>query len=354
MTKIKYVDLNSLWLLSGDQEMQAFFDEQTQGYDHIILQDVEEDGMHDLYKQEIVKKWYAYLIDKGFTVSFVLSHRNSKDMYPFPNIAFINGMLIKTYYYQLNRHINQRPTEWNNNGVALFLPGKTKFYTRSRLMYELHKANITENMEWSYIVPEEAREIIKERYFTDLSGDEFNTFIKECTRSIDVDYDKQGVLGMINDDMCMLEGCYNVAPDIYNNTGFTIISETWYAGGTIPIITEKTFRTMMNCHPFILLGAKGALRMLKEFGFKTFESYLVNPDYNELEREEDRLLAVVENVKYFQENYLRFEDEIRKDVEHNYHLVMDLAKQHIAAIEQTLPSPYEFDPHLYEFYCFWR
>jgi len=60
--------------------------------------------------------------------------------------------------------------------------------------------------------------------------------------------------------------------DEYEKTYFTIISET-NAESEYCFITEKTMKPIMNLHPFVVLGNPHTLKVLKSYGFKTFDKW---------------------------------------------------------------------------------
>lgn len=60
--------------------------------------------------------------------------------------------------------------------------------------------------------------------------------------------------------------------DEYENSYFTIVSET-NAESKYNFITEKTIKPIMNLHPFLILGNPHTLKILKSFGFNTFDKW---------------------------------------------------------------------------------
>lgn len=60
--------------------------------------------------------------------------------------------------------------------------------------------------------------------------------------------------------------------DEYEKSYFTIVSET-NAESDYCFITEKTIKPIMNLHPFVILGNPNVLKVLKGYGFKTFDKW---------------------------------------------------------------------------------
>ena len=68
----------------------------------------------------------------------------------------------------------------------------------------------------------------------------------------------------------------------YRDAWFTVVTETEMSG-RLHRITEKPFRPMLNFHPILVLGSPGALRLIRAYGFQTFdglfdEAYDDEPD----------------------------------------------------------------------------
>ena len=64
---------------------------------------------------------------------------------------------------------------------------------------------------------------------------------------------------------------------IFDNCYFSVVTETVYdeyrehdKWHVETFLTEKTFKSIMNMHPFILLSAPGSLEHLRKLGYKTF------------------------------------------------------------------------------------
>ncbi len=86
----------------------------------------------------------------------------------------------------------------------------------------------------------------------------------------------------------------------YDRTHFSIVLETQagqWKGNENVFLTEKTYKPISMEHPFIIMGAKGSLKMLQDQGFKTFPE-LWDESYDDLYYP-DRLHAVKEIVDNF-------------------------------------------------------
>ena len=135
----------------------------------------------------------------------------------------------------------------------------------------------------------------------------------------------------------------------YSNVSFRLISETMMSNA--PIISEKTWITMINRVPFIISGYAKNLKYLKENGYRTFESYLPIPKYDDIVDQDNRLNAVVHNTKFWLDNIHLQDRSIEQDVEHNYHHLMsninqciDLAKNLSTKLDWDHKSIYHIIP----------
>ena len=56
-------------------------------------------------------------------------------------------------------------------------------------------------------------------------------------------------------------------------------------------LTEKVFKAIKNCQPFIIAGASGSIKQLREMGYKTFD-HVVDHSYDEIADHTERWEAV--------------------------------------------------------------
>lgn len=107
-------------------------------------------------------------------------------------------------------------------------------------------------------------------------------------------------------------------PGWHHRTTFVNIVNEYNYTIDSAIITSETLHTILNCQPFIINGAPGTLKALKQLGFKTFsdfwdESY---DDEISLDRRLEKIISIL--------NMLRGKDltairtEMQSILEHNY------------------------------------
>ena len=97
------------------------------------------------------------------------------------------------------------------------------------------------------------------------------------------------------DDINSVWGFGYESPWIYNESYFTVVSETlFYERGVY--MSEKTFKPIAHCHPFVIVSKEGTLKYLKELGFKSFDD-LWDESYDSIEDDSERIVAVFELIR---------------------------------------------------------
>ena len=128
---------------------------------------------------------------------------------------------------------------------------------------------------------------------------------------------------------------------LFEQTSFRVIAETVFVshiGGfnfNDPWLTEKTWITIFNSHPFIMVGEVNTLSKLKQLGYKTFEDYLLIKEYDTLP-DKDRLDATVKNTGYWLEHLSDHKEQIQNDVEHNFKQFVTLAQVEIEKVNNLM------------------
>jgi len=84
---------------------------------------------------------------------------------------------------------------------------------------------------------------------------------------------------------------YNVTD--FNQTAISVILETVFDKRIH--LTEKTLRPIACGHPFILAAGPGSLKLLRSYGFQTFDGY-IDESYDNIQNENERLTAIVSEI----------------------------------------------------------
>ena len=246
------------------------------------------------------------------------------------HVYHLDYFLVKTFI-KIILEGHPANNSWNPLATkALFLPGKAEKIHRVGLMAKLYEHQLLDRLEWSFYtdkgITDQCRKILN--YYSDRN---FNKFLNVCIRDLDP----------IKKEMQYNTSHYGGFPydvKLYENTCLSIISETEFCA--LPIgyawITEKTWRTIANRHPFVMAASSGTLTKLKSLGFRTFENYMLHQEYDQLTDDYARLQAIVTNVEYFMNTYHDHVDSIAADVEHNFQLFDQLARSEIAKLQSFL------------------
>jgi hypothetical protein len=84
--------------------------------------------------------------------------------------------------------------------------------------------------------------------------------------------------------------------DSYLESFCTIVQETRVTQPWANV-SEKTLNAMKNYRPFVIAGAPGTLRMLKDMGFKTFDRWW-DESYDDITNNRDRMVKLCETIDY--------------------------------------------------------
>lgn len=111
----------------------------------------------------------------------------------------------------------------------------------------------------------------------------------------------------------------------YTNSLFSIVTETYFNSKIIHL-TEKTFKPIINRHPFIMIASSGTLGKIKEFGFKTFDS-IIDESYDNIiddnERFEKIFNLIEEIATWNQKKRVKVSNQIKDIVDYNYELLQN-------------------------------
>jgi hypothetical protein len=86
-----------------------------------------------------------------------------------------------------------------------------------------------------------------------------------------------------------------VNPQAYMDTCFSLVTETIF-DYPYTFRTEKIWKPMIMCHPFVVAANAGYYQDLKNAGFRTF-GHLINESFDMIDHAQDRADAVVATVK---------------------------------------------------------
>lgn len=246
------------------------------------------------------------------------------------NITFIDFFALRTYQCCINDS-QEISSTWNSsNAKFLFLMGKYHKLNRIGLLYKLYENDLLDDTrcQWSSYHDIELDETLK---FIPCSSLEQKISISKFLKHIFRNPDEAKVC--IQNSISSHYGGFPFDVNLYKTTNLSLISETAF-DSTITI-TEKTYRAIINQHPFVIAGAPGILKEIQHRGFYTFDEYMTVKNYDSIASKYRRLDAIVENVKNF--NPLGNDIEaINKMVEHNAAHFDNLVKEDSSSLQNML------------------
>lgn len=248
--------------------------------------------------------------------------------------------------YQSYKDSMDSISQWNFDADKfLFLGGVPSRPNRIGLMGKYYDADMLHRANWSFFPPwtEDDKEWCRE-HMSHYSDSEYQTFLEFCNKAVDEKYelskDYSRVSGKEMADRNLLDSpwlndCGWIDPKIFANTSLSIISEgSCYPPATdFKFLTEKLWRAVINNHPFLLADHPDRFSFMKERSLRTFEEYLIVPNYAYIEKENDRLNAVVTNTEYFLDNIFNNIDQINTDIQHNKRVMFQIIKDNQQVIE---------------------
>jgi hypothetical protein len=132
----------------------------------------------------------------------------------------------------------------------------------------------------------------------------------------------------------------------YKNTCLSVVSENSFETRldnhetlhSIPYLTEKVFRAMVNNHPFIILGDSGSEEYLERCGYKTFNKFFLPLTNKVKSLSNERIKWTANSVKHFMDIKDSHLDEINSIVTHNYNLFKTKIENEMALFCSTFPK----------------
>jgi len=99
----------------------------------------------------------------------------------------------------------------------------------------------------------------------------------------------------------------------YTDTFVSLISETLTDPGTL-FCSEKTWRSIIVGHPFMILGSTNALKYVKTQGFETFSNW-IDESYDDYDNLDKKINIILSNLERFNKMTLDELKNIRNEME---------------------------------------
>jgi hypothetical protein len=187
------------------------------------------------------------------------------------DMMFFDVCLVKLYVDVVIEKKSEINKSWNPESTKfLFLTGLQHKIQRTRLLYKFYKSGLLKNAEWSWGLTDNSGK----KFLNELSDQEYQEFIDSVLRSPD-DYGPLGGGGGV------LNAHYGSS--LYKEKLFEVVSETQFDTLRIDnaLISEKTWKSIINRLPFIIAGNQLSLKKLKNLGYFTFEEFMMIPNYDD-------------------------------------------------------------------------
>ncbi len=256
------------------------------------------------------------------------------------NVAYLPGCMLLAYYHiWIKGH--PTATEWNSNdGKGLMFLGKCEKMHRIGLLRKFYEQGALGTVEWTANFANQ-RGLIKDKFFADYSDSEFDTFFNACNRTLDLPNDHPA--HPADDTHSFQHQGFPFDHTLYERTAFSVILESEYYSKDIPGISEKSWRAIANKHPFIMVGGESNIPELKKMGFRTFEEYLVIPEYcsiltdtRDMNKALDSVITnTVEFSKLLKDPSPALVAKIREDVDHNFNLFESFMEDKVGKFLKT-------------------
>lgn len=241
-------------------------------------------------------------------------------------------------YAFANEHMNDfAESEYNIESIPekLFLCWNRRFRPhRSILAIALNKLGLVDRSYYSMgkVDPEfQSQEFVTNRYINFNHTNYYNLTENDLTNLVEK-------LPLVIDGATEIaEMCADNSGNarvFYQNSLVSIVTETNW---DIPHLTstEKSFKPFRDKHPFIIVGVNGALKSMRNLGFKTFSEFW-DESYDEIEDCRQRLVKIIELCNdignWDNEKILDFKRRVKPILDHNYLILKnsstaDIAKQ---------------------------
>jgi len=305
----------------------------------LILSYWEEPFQEDLFKKTIkiiLEKNYknVTLLADPFELSML---KDKLSNFGLSKSLDINGLLLFT----CETHSQTPNVKWNRlANKGLLLTGRLDKLSRIGLLKALYNKDLLDNQKifWTFPDYHQQKKNI-ERYIHASIEDNLLTFFNHCqSNRIDIKTLPTKFFSHWHTNNSDDRHLFN---NIYGKTSYSIISESYHT--EYPWFTEKTYRTILYKHPFILVGPTNSLKSLQSIGFRTFNNYFPDPNYDSIINPVKRMKAIVENISFFAKIIEEHGNDIEQDVEFNYqHLLnlYNLERDKISSLYKKLGLPF--------------
>jgi len=208
-----------------------------------------------------------------------------------------------------------------------------KFLSYNRNSSRLHRLLLVSKLYKDDILENSKISLYENSYFNDIDRDDlFYTFEGLTFSYVDVLWMKKTLneiyplhLDFNNQQTAAQSDNFLSEKNHYLDTYFSLVTET-SVDNQYCFVTEKCIRPMVGLHPFIVFGNPHTLKVLKQFGFKTFDT-IIDESYDEEFDTNRRFQMAYEEVK-------KLNSISKEELHEKYYSVIDILKHNKQQIQR--------------------
>ena len=200
---------------------------------------------------------------------------------------------------------NRKP---HDHRVAIYAEVMTNEKLKDKTIITLGRENIIGGQ----IYKEAIRRFIDSTY--KFGHERLHNFIDSIDPTIDYLYDTESMDP---------EQSININLDVHHSTFCNIVTETLTAEDLI-FFSEKIIKPIFSLQPFVLIGNRGSLKKLKEYGFKTFDKWWDESYDDEYHQKRfERIVVLLEEISQWDEEKIsRTIVEMEEVLIHNFKMLL--------------------------------
>lgn len=270
---------------------------------------------------------------------------------------------LNMVYHSYKNKLSNLP-QWNaESNKFLFLTGVPSRTNRIGLLYKIYRENLLTQSVYSFFPPWTDNDKLLCRKILDfLDDDQYSDLIEKLPSKVDDLYDLGKEYTTANGKQIIdkklhetdwFKDVSKIDASIFTNTVLSVISEgcVFPPGDDYRFLTEKTWRTVCNNHPFLFAGHTDMYDYMKARGLRDVSNYVKIKEYGSIKDENERYEALVENIDSFLRNFRQHKDEISADIKHNHQVFLEGAEKNSQIIE-FLKRQYSIDDNEIEYWFF--
>jgi len=120
---------------------------------------------------------------------------------------------------------------------------------------------------------------------------------------------------------------------VYNNSSVSYICETFDDTDYGNFITEKTYRPIINQHPFVVQASPRMLEYIREQGFRSFDA-LIDESYDKDMVDMARIDNTIDQAEKLLDHTRSNQSVLKEIVIHNYNVLLDRAQHQLNELQK--------------------